>query len=64
MRNFLKPLLFAGISVCTLSSCDDDNTTVPAPENIYEFVSADADLTNLKSCYRQSRSFSNFKSKR
>jgi len=48
MRNFLKPLLFAGISVCTLSSCDDDNTTVAAPENIYEFVSADADLTNLK----------------
>ncbi|CAD7807588.1 Immunogenic protein MPB70 [Chryseobacterium aquaeductus] len=48
MVKFLKPLFFAGISVCTLSSCVDDSTSIAAPENIYEFVSADSDLSNLK----------------
>ncbi|QQV02230.1 Immunogenic protein MPT70 precursor [Chryseobacterium taihuense] len=48
MKNFMKTFLVAGISAIALTSCSDDSTTMPAPENIYEFLAADADLSNLK----------------
>lgn len=48
MKNFLKPFVFAGISAITLFSCSDDDNTPQAPENIYEFLAADADLSSLK----------------
>ncbi|WP_312343606.1 fasciclin domain-containing protein [Chryseobacterium binzhouense] len=49
MKNFMKPFLIAGISAVVLTSCsDDDDTKMQAPENIYEFLAADADLSNLK----------------
>ncbi|SDL83958.1 fasciclin domain-containing protein [Chryseobacterium taihuense] len=48
MKNFMKTFLVAGISAIALASCSDDSTTMPAPENIYEFLAADADLSNLK----------------
>lgn len=44
----MKTFLVAGISAIALASCSDDSTTMPAPENIYEFLAADADLSNLK----------------
>ncbi|WP_232520489.1 MULTISPECIES: fasciclin domain-containing protein [Chryseobacterium] len=44
----MKTFLVAGISAIALTSCSDDSTTMPAPENIYEFLAADADLSNLK----------------
>jgi uncharacterized surface protein with fasciclin (FAS1) repeats len=49
MKNFLKPLLFSGIAVLSLYSCDDnDDTMMDSEMTVYERISSDSDLSNLK----------------
>lgn len=49
MKNFLKPLLFTGLSVICFSSCDDDdNNSMNQSKTVYEIVSADTNLSSLK----------------
>ncbi|SMP03231.1 fasciclin domain-containing protein [Chryseobacterium profundimaris] len=49
MKNFLKPLLFSGIAVLSLYSCDDnDDIMMDSEMSVYQRISSDSDLSNLK----------------
>lgn len=49
MKNFLKPLLFSGIAVLSLYSCDDNEDMMMDSEmSVYARISSDSDLSNLK----------------
>lgn len=49
MKNFLKPLLFSGIAVLSLYSCDDnDDVMMDSEMSVYQRISSDSDLSNLK----------------
>jgi uncharacterized surface protein with fasciclin (FAS1) repeats len=49
MKNFLKPLLFSGIAVFSIYSCDDnDDVMMDSEMTVYQRISSDTDLSNLK----------------
>ncbi|WP_294285732.1 fasciclin domain-containing protein [uncultured Chryseobacterium sp.] len=51
MRNLIKPLLFSGVVMMCMTSCDDNGTEdmMMTNKTTYELVASDSNLTSLKS---------------
>lgn len=48
MRNFFKPLLFSGVAMLCIISCDDNDDNMMTEKTTYELVSSDSNLSSLK----------------
>ncbi len=48
MRNFIKPLLFSGVAMLSIISCDDNDDNMMTEKTTYELVSSDSNLSSLK----------------
>ncbi|WP_308003785.1 fasciclin domain-containing protein [uncultured Chryseobacterium sp.] len=48
MRNFIKPLLFSGVAMFSIISCDDNDDNMMTEKTTYELVSSDSNLSSLK----------------
>ncbi|WP_294199411.1 fasciclin domain-containing protein [uncultured Chryseobacterium sp.] len=49
MRNLIKPLLFSGVVMMCMTSCDDNGTdNMMTDRTTYELVASDSNLTSLK----------------
>ncbi|PTT68709.1 MULTISPECIES: fasciclin domain-containing protein [unclassified Chryseobacterium] len=48
MKNFFKPLLFSGVAMLCIISCDDNDDNMMTEKTTYELVSSDSNLSSLK----------------